>query len=189
MKIHKINPNCSEIVAYMGSLDTLSPDEDLINEVKDIMNATSVKLAIKTSYFKKDSRGEEIPDRVADIDPELLRIRGGAIGLEHTPDERTENSKLVRELEVGGYETTIFYLPGLTPGRYGRNAVYITQSGFGDELVLSISDCDHSQFTVLAEILRAMNYTWTPHDGGHSDSFRDWCNNNGYSDVAEMGMY
>lgn len=172
-----INPNCSEIVVYLNNLTSSSSSQELVDELTQILSKSKVKIgAINTSSKIKGKNT---------IHP--VPVQTVTIG--QTDDDEPEHRYpeirapvTVRDLELGASEI-VLYMPSADED-HGFISVQITVSGVSDDLVLMTGDYDRKTFPILAEVIRAMGYSFSGHDGGGTSGFVDWCNNNGYEDVA-----
>ncbi len=166
-----VNPNCSELVVYLNDLTNSSSNQELVDELTQILSKSKVKIgAINAS--SKDTT----------IHP--VAVKTVTIGLtDDEPEYRYPAIRapvLIKDLELGASEV-VLYMP-LPDGEF--ISVQITVSGVSDDLVLMTGDYERKTFPILAEVIRAMGYYFSGHDGGGTSAFTDWCNNNGYEDVA-----
>lgn len=173
-----VNPNCSDLVIRTG----MDPDDEkgIREEIKTILKYSKLKLRVigiphpvnPESIYIRSAGKREGSDR--DVYDYALMVDGLVTGIE-------SNSTIkINELEQMEGRVEL-YLPSHDSA--------IVLSDFGDdkrELVVFVGDYDHEYFPAMAELCHAMGYQWHTDDGGHGDSFQEWCRENGYDDVADM---
>ena len=175
MKIYLVSSNCSELVVRTG----LDPEdfESIKNHVAEILKNTSLKLRVEGTnrYLHIDAL---IPGKT-ESDSITLASDDNVITQLRTVDTLNQRRSTIKVNELETFKGIVeLYHPASDEG------IRLRDWGEQDEMVLYMSDCDRHYFPLIAEAIRAMNYSWHPYDGGHSTPFQEWCEENGYDDIV-----
>ncbi len=178
-----IYPNCSEIVVYAGIKDI----DKIRNLIKHIIEETDLILIIRTSYLTYSKIPlyvlRSITEIVAKVSPDDLVLfndyGGKSIGVQLSKLPKKVR-RIISSLSIHGNFIPVQFIDEISKG-----SILISLDS-NECLKFWIHDGDVASYRSFAKICRICSSSPLS-SGGSIDMFEEWCRNNGYKSLVEIG--